>query len=180
MKLGVTGHQRLRPPAAWDWVRAELRKLLAMHAQREGAAITSLAAGADQEFADEALAAGIPVHVVLPCRRYELAFENEANVLRFQALLEKASHVTMLQHPAHSEQAFLEAGQCIVEASELLIAIWDGEPSRGPGGTGDIVSYAKCRGKAIVHVDPYRQRVTELRAARELDPPQPRKPRRRS
>ena len=180
MKLGVTGHQRLRPPASWDWVRAELRKLLAMHAEREGAAITSLAAGADQEFADEALTAGVPVHVVLPCCGYELAFENDADVLRFQALLEEASYVTMLQHAAPSEQAFLEAGRCIVDASELLIAIWDGEPSRGPGGTGDIVSYAKYRGKAVVHVDPYRQRVTEVRAKREHHPAQPRKPRRRS
>jgi hypothetical protein len=31
----------------------------------------------------------------------------------------------------------------VVEASELLVAVWDGEPARGLGGTADVVAYAR-------------------------------------
>jgi hypothetical protein len=38
------------------------------------------------------------------------------------------------------EAQYALAGRYIVERSDTLLAVWDGEPARGPGGTGDLVA----------------------------------------
>lgn len=50
-----------------------------------------------------------------------------------------------------SEEAFYAAGKAVVDACDWLIAVWDGEPARGLGGSADVVAYARNRGK-VVHV----------------------------
>ena len=47
-------------------------------------------------------------------------------------------------------QAHLTAGQAVVDRSERLVAVWDGKPARGIGGTADIVSYARQKGVPVV------------------------------
>ena len=39
----------------------------------------------------------------------------------------------------------------------MLIAIWNGDDSKGLGGTGDIVQYAKFKNKKIIHLNPINQ-----------------------
>ena len=48
-----------------------------------------------------------------------------------------------LEFDAPSEEAFLAAGQRVVELSDELLAVWDGKKAAGLGGTADIVGYAK-------------------------------------
>ena len=51
----------------------------------------------------------------------------------------------------------------MVDRCDVLIAVWDGEPARGPGGTAEIVAYALERGRPIVHIRPdVREAVTVL------------------
>ena len=38
----------------------------------------------------------------------------------------------------------------MVDRSERLVAVWDGKPARGIGGTADIVSYARQKGVPVV------------------------------
>ena len=40
----------------------------------------------------------------------------------------------------------------IVDASDVMIAIWDGKLSQGLGGTGDIVEYCRQLGKPMAIV----------------------------
>jgi hypothetical protein len=47
-----------------------------------------------------------------------------------------------------------------MEMADLVIAVWDGEPTRGKGGTADIVSYARDRGVHLVHLNPLDYSVT--------------------
>ena len=62
----------------------------------------------------------------------------------------KAAHaVTRLDYAEPSEEAFLAAGTSVVDNCEALIAVWDGKPARGLGGTADIVRYARDSGKAV-------------------------------
>jgi hypothetical protein len=49
-----------------------------------------------------------------------------------------------------TEQAHLAAGQAVVDRSERLVAVWDGKPARGIGGTADIVSYARQKGVPVI------------------------------
>ena len=40
----------------------------------------------------------------------------------------------------------------VVEHSDVLVAVWDGDRSRGEGGTADIVAYAADRGHLLLWV----------------------------
>ena len=50
----------------------------------------------------------------------------------------------------------------MVDHSELLIAVWDGKPAAGLGGTGDVVSYARQSGKHVYQIDPVSRSVAEV------------------
>jgi hypothetical protein len=41
-----------------------------------------------------------------------------------------------------------------VDRSDVLLAVWDGRPARGFGGTGDVVAYARRRGVPVEVVWP--------------------------
>ncbi len=43
-----------------------------------------------------------------------------------------------------------------------MMAVWDGEPAQGLGGTGDVVDYALARRKPVIHIDPIKRRVMRL------------------
>jgi len=40
------------------------------------------------------------------------------------------------------------------ELTKLLVAVWNGQPARGPGGTADAVAFARGLGRRVVHVNP--------------------------
>ena len=68
---------------------------------------------------------------------------------QFRSLLERADTVEKLTYHEPSEDAFLAAGRRVVENSDLFLAVWDGQPAKGKGGTADIVEYARNRGSKV-------------------------------
>lgn len=150
--LGVTGHQTI-PTHAHDFTVDAIRDILG-RAESPLTAVTSLAAGADQLVATELVRNGGHLHVIVPSRKYERTFETKKDLASFRSLLEAAQTVTRLDYPEPSEEAFMAAGKSIVDNCEMLIAIWDGKPARGLGGTGDVVRYARKTGKAVSIVWP--------------------------
>ncbi len=48
----------------------------------------------------------------------------------------------------------IAAGQRVVDLTELVVVVWDGEVARGVGGTADIVDYAKAKGRELLIVWP--------------------------
>src|SRR5215472_9327005 len=70
--VGVTGHRALGDTAQVEHIRARCHELLAtakaQHPTIE--ALTAIAEGADSLFAEEALALGIPLRVVIPFATY--------------------------------------------------------------------------------------------------------------
>lgn len=147
MKVGVTGHQSI-PWAAEAFVREEIATALARRGN-DLIGVSSLAAGADQIFASQVLDGGGQLLVVVPCARYEASFDDAAALARFRELLLAAVMVEQLPFSEPSEAAFLAAGHRVIDESDALIAVWDGLPARGLGGTGDAVAYAKSRGKDV-------------------------------
>lgn len=141
--LGVTGHQGL-PAWAAELVEVELPRLLADLSV--SSLVCSLADGADQLCASIALSAGVSLQVVVPCRSYESTFD-EIGLQKYRELLDRAADVAVLDFDLPSEAAFLRAGQKVVEVSQALVAVWDGQPAVGLGGTADIVDYASRLGK---------------------------------
>jgi len=147
MIVAITGHQRW-PEAADAPIRAGIAAALA-GAARPLVGATSLAAGADQLFARMVLEAGGALHVVVPCARYEEAFADEAARGEYRYLLAQAAESEQLAHAQPSEEAYAQAGFRVVDLCDLLIAVWDGAPARGKGGTGEVVNYARQRGKPV-------------------------------
>ena len=72
----------------------------------------------------------------------------------FDHLLGSCANVEWLPRKKRSDQAYLEAGQRIVDCVDYLVAVWDGLPAAGKGGTGDAVAYARHRGVPVLVVDP--------------------------
>jgi hypothetical protein len=144
-RIGVTGHQNL-PPDVVGFVTQGIRGVLEHHDEIDG--YSSLAAGADQIFATEVLAAGGGLHVVIPAADYETTLDGE-DLVRYHQLLESASETTQLHFAAPGEDAYEAAGRWIASESELLIAVWDGEPARGRGGTADTVAYARALDREV-------------------------------
>ena len=144
-RIGVTGHHNL-PYDAVDFVTQGIRDLLERHDRIDG--YSSLAAGADQIFATEVLTAGGRLHVVIPSADYDTTLDGEDLVL-YNQLLASAFETTQLHFGAPGEDAYEAAGRWIATESELLIAVWDGQPARGRGGTADTVAYARALDREV-------------------------------
>lgn len=151
MKLGITGHQGL-PPATVELVRADVQRLLATFAPVVG--VTMLGPGADQLVAQQVLQAGGELHVIVPAASYRDGFEDADAQQQYDTLLAQATHVGQLPFTDSNEQAHMAGGQAIVNTCDQLLAVWDGQPSKGLGGTADVVEYARQRGVAVIVVWP--------------------------
>ena len=147
--VGITGHQNLTEPTRRQAAAAAAQRV-ALLDDGEIVGLTSLAAGADQALAFSILAAGGRIEVVLPSRGYHDTLKGPDR-RSYEQLLGLAANVVELPHPEPSDQAYYEAGQAIVERCDLLLAVWDGQPAGGLGGTADVVAYARQRG-VDVHV----------------------------
>jgi hypothetical protein len=150
-RVGFSGHQSLSAPTR-SLVRNDLSRFLATMGRVM--AMTSLAAGSDQIFAECALAAGGDLAVIVPCDGYEATFENGDDLVRYRALLNSAAEVVRLPFPAPGEEAYWAAGRHVVDAADILIAVWDGLPAGGLGGTADVVRYAESAGKEVLRIWP--------------------------
>ena len=162
--VGITGHRALADPVA---VRAALDELLVSLTRPPAASyadapqpaplglipsplvgVTALAAGADQLFGDAVLAAGGTLEVIVPSRDYRDTLPADSQGT-FDRLVDAAALVTTLDHDHAGNAAYLAAGLELLDRSDLLVAVWDGEPSRGSGGTADMVARARSRGLPV-------------------------------
>jgi hypothetical protein len=145
-RVGVTGHQEL-PDDSVAYLVEGVRAVLHDCAPPLRV-VTALATGADQLVAREVLRDGGSVHAIVPAGNYESTF-SPGDLHHYKFLIAQADEVTRLDFPEPSEQAYWAAGKAVVDGCDLLVAIWDGEPARGLGGTGDVVAYATDLGKDV-------------------------------
>jgi hypothetical protein len=167
--VGVTGHRTLPDDEAFlARVRGVLDKLRAAGTVKL-AALSALAEGADRLVARLVLGdpAGGVLRVVLPLEIADYIHDFAALESRseFASLLGRAESIRILAVDDHPEQcecprctaarasgsegnaareaAYESGGQFVVERSDVLVALWDGLPSRGRGGTAEIVDHAR-------------------------------------
>jgi hypothetical protein len=147
--VGMTGHAGLPPPTA-ELVTTALRDTLRAYVPNL-VGVTMLGPGADQMFARVVLELGGILHVVQPTvgMQYRDGFEDEAARRGYDELYGQASHVQVLEHTESTEQAHMDGGRAVVDHSDVLLAVWDGQPARGLGGTADVVAYARERGVPV-------------------------------
>ncbi len=117
--------------------------------------VSPIADGADQIAAEVALELGWELQSILPFTRaeYRNSLANSEARESFDALLDCAT--CRLELPGEEDtdiDAYVMTGRATVAHCDILIAVWDGKPPRGRGGTGEVVQFAITRGTAIVHV----------------------------
>ena len=144
-RIGFTGHQNLTVAARRIVAQAIAARIAAVKGEKL-IGRTSLAEGADQLFAFATLAAGGELHVIIPSEGYESSFRSHHPRKTYQALLRLATDSSTLPFPAPSDDAYMAAGRELVDGSDVLIAVWDGQRAAGKGGTADVVAYARDRG----------------------------------
>src|SRR5438270_449951 len=177
LSVGVTGHRAdVLAPASIEPLRDRIRATLTLIAaagaellenERDCFApgsfqrrfLSPIADGADQIAAEVALELGWELEVILPFKRsvYRASLANDAARKRFDALVARAAGLLELPgDPDDGLEAYVMTGRATVAHCDLLIAVWDGLPPRGRGGTGEVVQFALTRGTAIAHlpVDP--------------------------
>jgi hypothetical protein len=129
-------------------------------------AVTSaLAEGADRLCADIAVRRGFELRAPLPFAEGEYKHDFPTTVKAFDGLLKYARDtggvIELDGNPQEGDprnRAYMAAGEFVVHNCDLLIALWNGEPAQGYGGTGDVVTYARRSGVPVVHiqtVEPY-------------------------
>lgn len=176
LRIGVTGHRVLPDTAA---VALRVREVLE-ESVRECFAeppltratpwaftvITSLAEGADRVVAREVLRtcdAEIEAVLPFPAGVYRDDFRTEDSRREFDELCALATADRGVRvagtkgHDAESGAAergpaYLRAGHAVVDRCDILVAIWDGQPARGVGGTANVIAYARQRNRPLVLV----------------------------
>jgi hypothetical protein len=158
--VGFSGHRSLSHP---DRVQSALRHLLDRLEQQAThlLGISSAAFGADTLFAEEMLRRGRPIVIVLPfpVAEFERDFAEQPEAWpRARAVIDGATEVHVVSASdlggRTRDDAYVDAGLRTVNDCDVLIAVWDRQPTKGPGGTGDVVAYARSIGRPIVVIDP--------------------------
>lgn len=172
LRIGVTGHRAVTlSPVMFSRLRLSVRAAFVdlkrivdeVHgrAQRNHESqwlriVSALAEGSDRMVAVEALAQGAELVAVLPFRRdqYLLDFPQQQSKLNFMALLKSAAEVVELDGQTEPMEcrnaAYAAVGEAVVARSDVMIAVWNGRPAAGRGGTAEIVAHARHAGRPVL------------------------------
>jgi hypothetical protein len=152
--VGFSGHRQLADAVG---VERALRTVLAGLRAEPGVewlALSSLAIGSDMAFARAALKVGMGWEAVLPLPPAEFRRDfSEQDWHEVEQLLAYAEHVRVVSERPHRDDSYLDCGVETVNHCDVLVAVWDGEPARGRGGTGEIVAYARDMGRPVIIID---------------------------
>ena len=138
---------------------------------------TALATGADQIAAVCARSSGYFVRALLPFepREYRKDFASGEELDSFEQALSAADEIVALPGDrADVDNAYVLVGKSLVDTADLVVAIWDGEKGRGPGGTAHVVELALESAVPVLHIDvDHDSDRVRMRAMVEADDPAP-------
>ena len=142
-RLAITGHRELSESTE-RIVDAALRAEVTKHATGELVGLSCIADGADALFAQAVLDAGGSLVVVVPAQEYRDGLPASHHAT-YDALMARASRVIVLDHTESNSEAHMDASVRMIAEADELLAVWDGKPARGYGGTADVVNAARDR-----------------------------------
>lgn len=172
--------QQFRPhvEAVLNQIRAELEHLTgrsdvrAAYDRNNGARVVGtltvlspLAMGADRLVAEAAVGLGYRLFVPMPFPQgeYEKDFRRTpGSIEAFRTLLRHAGANTLALDGAdddtvnrfhHRSRSYEAVGRFVVHNCDLVIALWDGKPPNGRGGTHDIIRHAMEVGVPVWWID---------------------------
>lgn len=152
-RIGITGHSNLSA-ASTSLVREALTVELTQCVGDWLVGVSCLARGADQVFARAVLDCGGDLEVVLPAQDYRERKVKPDNLAEFDELIGKATGVHTMPFAELNREAYMAASEYVLDNVDRMIAVWDGQPSGGHGGTADVVKAARERGLSVTVVWP--------------------------
>jgi SMODS and SLOG-associating 2TM effector domain 3 len=162
--VGLTGHRRLKNEEA---VRALIREQVEVLSRTVRGRLTgcsSAAIGADTLFAETCAALNVPWKALLPFSTAEFKTDfSETQWAHAAELLAGAVETEVSGSAEDRTAAYLRCGLRTVDEADVMIAVWNGLPARGVGGTGDVVRYARQEKKPLILIHPENLRVEHER-----------------
>ena len=152
MTIGITGHQDIRDDETIGLIKRVIEKTIKDNHVTSG--MSCLARGADQLFAKTCIEKNVDLIAVVPSEDYETTFEDDQILSQYHRLLSQAKDIVRMEFAKSTGRAFFEASKHLVNNSTILIAIWNGKPAKGFGGTADVFEYAMRQNKNIIHFNP--------------------------
>ena len=153
LAIGFTGHRHVPNE---DASRKLIYNFLAdkkRHAPEIMVGISSVAAGGDLLFAESCLELDIPLRVLLPLPEEEFRSDFDNNTWdRAQQVIHRAMSVEIASGDGERNERYYECGLATVLQSEWLMALWNGQPAQGLGGTEQIVAFARQIGKPVAWI----------------------------
>ncbi|MFE3795174.1 hypothetical protein [Nocardia tengchongensis] len=148
--VAITGHRGL-PAATLDLVDRALRLEVALRMRPGGpppVGVSCLAHGPDSLFAQTILDAGGRLIAVVPARRYRDSLPASHHAA-YDRLLAAADRVIEVDREESNSEAHQAGSLRMLDEAGELLAVWDGLPARGFGGTADVVATAHARGLPV-------------------------------
>ena len=168
MKCAFTGHRPQNLPFRFNdtderclRLKAELRKLIVQMIEQKNVThfISGMALGIDTYAAEIVLDLKsqfpfISMECALPCET-QAAKWSERYRNRYFGIVAQCDKETLLQ-THYTPDCMQKRNRYMVEHADLILAVWDGQPS----GTGMTVTYAHSLGKPVWTLDPNTFSVT--------------------
>lgn len=163
--IGITGH---RPHKLnldrLDHIASDIGRVLRSIRARIGnegpppVLVTSLAEGADTIAADAALAAGYELlsPIPFPAGHYARDFAAGKPLDDFRRLMGIATVfacTTSRLDLADETEGYIAASDAMLDRSQALLVVWDGEPTNLKGGAYDTMLKALSRGMPVLRMD---------------------------
>jgi hypothetical protein len=151
LAIGFTGHRNLPDEIMCRTLICDF--LREQKARRSSVVygVSSAASGGDLIFAESCLELEIPLRILLPLPREEFRIDfDSATWMRVEQVMSKAVSVDVIEDRESRKEGYYACGIETVQQSECMIALWDGEQSKGVGGTQEIVDFATEMGKPVI------------------------------
>lgn len=153
VQIAFAGHNRAQDLGPRGRISRQLDQaleLLRAAGVRSARLLTGLASGADILAAASWREAGLgPVHAVLPYLDFRLQGQVGPG-----GVADSATWLDGAAAEAEGRNAHLKQTRMIVEAADLVVVVWTGEPARGAGGTADAVLCALQVGLPVLWLKP--------------------------
>jgi len=169
LAIGFTGHRHLPDEAK---SRAQILQFLKEEKDKTPATVygvSSAAAGGDLLFAESCIQLGLRLRILLPMPKEQFREDfDDPTWQRVEHVLRQAMSVEVTGGELSRDERYYECGIETVQKSRMLLALWDGEPSRGLGGTEQIYKFAESEGRPIVWINSQTGEIKHLNEDKEL------------
>jgi hypothetical protein len=160
VKIAVSGHRQLSDCTRLEAsILAAAGRIKAVYPKQRYQVFSCLAEGADRlltRILVETLSADLTIVLPLPEPDYLQDFETNESIEEYQSLMLLSEKVIEPGPGLTRPQAYQDANRFLVKVCDLLVAIWDGTPARGEGGTGEMVAMSRQVSRPVlwIHTGP--------------------------